>query len=162
MNIDETVDKSKQIKPQTEETQKEEEEETLVLIQFTDLDDANYCEQFSNKFKSIDISNKNPIIQIGNRLYSGEYQNNIGTYLFFEENKPQNSSSNNSAHNLSENIVNSNQQLDSETNNTTTKSSSSSTISSQSAAINFNYFGKSYKKLVLSRLFVEEKKENLN
>lgn len=95
--------------------EKEIEEEHLVLIQFTDLDDAKYCEKFSNQFKSIEITKSNPIIQIGNRLYQGEYQNNIGTYLYFDEKK------------------------------------------SQQSKTEYEYYGKSFKKLILTRLFVEEK-----
>lgn len=91
------------------------EQEILVLIQFTDSDDAKYCEKFSGQFKSIEITKPNPIIQIGNRLYQGEYQNNIGTYLYFEENK------------------------------------------SEDQKTEYDYYGKSFKKLILTRLFVEEK-----
>ena len=101
------------------------EDNTLVLIQFSDLDDAKYCQKFSNEFKTLEIASKNPIIQIGNRLYSGDYINNIGTYLFFEQ------------HDKS---------VPDSTNSTTEKSSHS-----------YNYSGKTFKKLVLNRLFVEEK-----
>lgn len=116
--------------------QKEEEEkETLVLVQFTDLDDANYCQQFSSQLKTIEITSEKPIIQIGNRLYSGEYTNNLGTYLFFEE-KEINSKPEESA------------------------SSSSSSATSENASSEFAYSGKSFKKLVLTRLFVEENSDN--
>ncbi|CAF0904558.1 unnamed protein product [Brachionus calyciflorus] len=101
-------------------SEQEIEKESLVLIQFTDLDDANYCEKFSYKFNTIEITQPNPIIQIGNRVYQGEYQNNIGTYLFFEENKS----------------------------------------NDRAPQANYNYSGKSFKKLVLTRLFVEERKSN--
>jgi hypothetical protein len=123
-----------------EETQKEkEEQETIVLVQFTDSDDANYCQQFSEQFKSIEIDSKNPIVQIGNRFYKGEYINNIGTYLFFEE-KPTSCSSSKASNDLD---------------NTNIQEG----VASGSTSNTFNYFSKSYKKLVLSRLFVEEKKE---
>lgn len=149
MNIDETQEDINLTKVK----EVEEEDETLVLIQFTDLDDANYCEQFSDKFKSIDISNKAPIIQIGNRLYSGEYLNNIGTYLFFEENKP-------NSNNLHNPIANSNQ-ANNISNPSTDSASSTQTNQqpNQKSSDTFNYFGKSYKKLVLSRLFVEERQQ---
>lgn len=110
---------------------KTDEEESLVLLQFTDLDDANYSQQFSSQLKSIDISSANPIIQIGNRLYSGEYTNNLGTYLFFEE-----------------------------------KDKSATTVAAtatKTASTNqFDYSGKSFKKLVLTRLFVEEQRSSAN
>lgn len=100
-------------------------EESLVILQFTDIDDANYSQQFSNKFKTIDIEGKNPIIQIGNRFFKGEYTNNIGTYLFFEQKRP----------NTEESVE-------------TTNSSDS---------VKSAYSGKSFKKLILNRLFIEEK-----
>ena len=120
---------------------KEEDEEQLVLIQFTDIDDANYCQHYSNKFKSIDSQSTNPIIQIGNRFYSGEYINNIGTYLFFEQ-----SSETNPTFRVP-------QQTD------TTEPNSFSIDKSSESDLNFNYSGKSFKKLVLSRLFIEEKEQ---
>ena len=109
---------------ETERSQEIEENESLVVLQFTDPDDANYCHKFSNKFKSLDIGGPNPVIQIGNRLYTGEYINNIGTYLLFEEES------------------------------STLQVSNGEEIPKDP---NFNYTGKTFKKLVLSRLFVEEK-----
>lgn len=129
MNVDDKeLNRREDDKATTQKPQEDEEgdEEALVLLQFTDQDDANYCEQFSQKFKSISIEKKNPIIQIGNRVYSGEYVNNIGTYLFFEEDKESN------------------------------KSQEANNAAADSAKQNFNFFGKSYKRLVLTRLFVEE------
>lgn len=103
----------------------DESDETLVILQFTDIDDANYSQQFSNKFKTIDIESANPIIQIGNRFYKGEYTNNIGTYLFFE------------------------QQQQREQEHPAEDSETSKSV----------YSGKSFKKLVLNRLFIEERKD---
>lgn len=111
----------------------EEEKETLVLVQFTDLDDANYCQQFSSQLKTIEITSEKPIIQIGNRLYSGEYTNNLGTYLFFEEK---------------------------EINPKPEESAAASAATSENASSEFAYSGKSFKKLVLTRLFVEENSDN--
>jgi hypothetical protein len=96
------------------------EEEFLVLIEFTDSNEAKYSQENSDKFKVLEIENKNPIIQIGNRLYSGEYQNNIGTYLFFNQNNSK----------ISE---------EEEIEETT------------------SYSGKTYKKLVLNRLYLKPK-----
>lgn len=103
---------------------KDEQEESLIILQFTDIDDANYTQQFSHNFKTINIDEKNPIIQIGSRFYKGEYTNNGGTYLFFEQNKLK-----------SEEIKNSPDFPHSD------------------------YSGKSFKKLILNRLFIEEKKD---
>jgi hypothetical protein len=103
--------------------QKEEEEKQQVLIQFTDADEASYCEQFISTFEFIDIETKTPILQFGDRLYSGEYVNNIGTFLYFE------------------------------------KTTSTSDKESDHSEINHKYCGKGFKKLALTRLFVEERKE---
>jgi hypothetical protein len=136
---------------QNKEVEVEEEEETFVLIQFTDQDDAKYCQQFSDQFKSIQLDNKNPIIQIGNRLYQGEYENNIGTYLFFEEKSSNNSNNIAASTNINSSLSTSN----SNQNNNNNLTSNTSTPS----ANNYNYFSKSYKKLILNRLFVEEKND---
>lgn len=123
----ESEEKDKQQSDNSKSNTKTDEEESLVLLQFTDLDDANYSQQFSSQLKSIDISSANPIIQIGNRLYSGEYTNNLGTYLFFEE------------------------------------KDKSATAATKTASTNqFDYSGKSFKKLVLTRLFVEEQRSSAN
>jgi len=125
----ESEEKDKQQSDNSKSNTKTDEEESLVLLQFTDLDDANYSQQFSSQLKSIDISSANPIIQIGNRLYSGEYTNNLGTYLFFEE------------------------------------KDKSATVAAKTASTNnsqFDYSGKSFKKLVLTRLFVEEQRSSAN
>ena len=166
------------------------EPETLVLIQFTDIDDASYCEQFIENFKTIEIESKNPIIQIGDRIYTGEYTNNIGTYLFFEQLQQQESTTAQGEQSIlpssdslfsSELRPNSSESAPLETNqkNSATRisqtqpdladpvarsaktgkeqtSSESTAASLQSSS--YKFAGKTYKKLVLSRLFVEEKK----
>jgi hypothetical protein len=99
------------------------EEEFLVLIEFTDSNEAKYSQENSNKFKVLEIENKNPIIQIGNRLYSGEYQNNIGTYLFFNQNNSK---------------ISGEEEEEKEEETT-------------------SYSGKTYKKLVLNRLYLKPK-----
>lgn len=143
-----------------DQTSKEEEAETLVLIQFTDLDDAQYCQHFSNEFKTINIDQSNPIIQIGNRFYTGEYTNNIGTYLFFEESQSNKSSVETS--NTSTSISNESNHSNQEKHNLNKsdkeeKSFSSLSSSSSLSAASSSYFGKTFKKLILTRLFIEER-----
>jgi hypothetical protein len=145
MNIADTRETSKSDEAKKTEGSKHQEgdeaaedDASLVLLQFSDLDDATYCEQFSNKFKSINIESKHPIIQIGNRLYSGEYINNIGTYLFFED-KSQHQ-----------------HQQQPPTQEEYTATTTTTTASNQQQTQDFDYSGKSFKKLVLTRLFVEE------
>ena len=136
------------------------EEETLVLIQFTDFDDAQYCQHFSNQFKTINIEKSNPIIQIGSRFYTGEYTNNIGTYLFFEETQTNNSTDekisstnlNDSNHSNQEKQINNNNNNNFNSNKSD-KEENNFNLSSASSS----YFGKSFKKLILTRLFIEER-----
>jgi hypothetical protein len=130
-----------------------EEEETLVLIQFTDLDDAQYCQHFSNEFKTINIEKTNPIIQIGNRFYTGEYTNNIGTYLFFEETQSNKSSVETSNSSSISNESNHSNQEKHNLNKSDKEEKSFSSLSSTASS----YFGKTFKKLILTRLFIEER-----
>lgn len=133
MNIDEPL----QTKDQPKE-QKIDDEEALVLIQFTDLDDAQYCQHFSSKFKTISIEKSSPIIQIGNRFYTGEYTNNIGTYLFFKEEDKQ-------------------PELITDDDAEGHHSNDNATEPKLKNNNNSTYFGKTFKKLILNRLFIEEK-----
>ncbi len=110
-----------------------ESDETLVILQFTDIDDANYSQHFADKFKTIDIDSANPVIQIGNRFYKGEYINNVGTYLFFEQQQQQEFKEN------------------------TEPGSDKEAVGGESTKS--VYSGKSFKKLVLNRLFIEERKD---
>jgi hypothetical protein len=87
------VDKRKELDNEQEQEQ-EQEQEALVLIEFNDLDEATYCQQNSHKLKSIELDSHQPILQIGNRFYKGEYSNNIGTYLFFEQSQATSSQAN--------------------------------------------------------------------
>jgi hypothetical protein len=112
-------------------------DEFLVLIEFTDSNEAKYSQENSNKFKVLEIENKNPVIQIGNRLYSGEYQNNIGTYLFFNQNST------------------------SEEQDALNCSQTSTASSQQQLATTSSYSGKTYKKLILNRIYIKPKEQNI-
>lgn len=115
--------------------------EYLLLIEFTDSNEAKYAQENSAKFDALDIVTKNPIIQIGNRLYSGEYQNNIGTYMFFEQKEGTPSAATDNEATL----------------NTSTASSNAQTESKSS----YSYYGKSYKKLILTRLYMKPRDETI-
>lgn len=116
-------EKSTEVEETSRQLEENKEDEKLVVVQFTDLDDANYCQHFSDQFSHIDIKSSNPIIKIGERLYSAEYANNLGTFLLFEDKE---------------------------------ESTQQQSDNDKSTA-NFDYTGKTYKKLILTRLFVEEK-----
>jgi hypothetical protein len=139
MNFEEKTENKKR----SEEEEEEVEEESFVLLEFTDLDDANYCQEFNSNFKTLQISSKSPIIQIGNRFYSGQYTNSIGTYLFFDEKK------------LSPAFPSS-QSSEQHNKESTPSESANQTSSAANSNQNFAYFGKSFKKLLLTRLFLEK------
>lgn len=129
-------------------------ENTLVLLEFTDIDDANYCHQFNARFKSIDIESGKPIVQIGNRFYSGEYTNNLGTYLFFEEEEGEQQQQQ-STKSSEPPAAEGESEAAASTNGTATPAGAA-------AKSEYKYTGKSFKKLVLTRLFVEEKRKPLD
>lgn len=157
-----SVDQASRSAKEQEQPQKSHEEEgkqeKLVLIQFTDLDDANYCQQYSHKFQSIDIGAKNPIIQIGNRLYSAEYQNNIGTYLLFEEETAAPAGAVNSDQQAQQHqeAKNSSASQRGVGGGPSSNEDAAHSNSSSSGSSSYSYKGKTYKRLVLNRLFVEE------
>jgi hypothetical protein len=99
--------------------------EFLVLLEFTDSNEAKYSQEYNNNFQIVEVESKNPVLQIGNRLYSGEYMNNIGTYMFFEEQE------------------------------TNTKQD---TFNSQ----RISYKGKTFKKLLLNRIYLDKKSPEEN
>jgi hypothetical protein len=88
---------------------------------------------------SVDINSNNPILRIGSRLYSGQFANNIGTYLLFEE-KPENLqdiAQDKKEINIAEDAI------------------------IQNSVQNFNFSGKTFKKLILNRLFVQQKSSTI-
>ena len=143
MNIEQQNKKSEASNDQ-QKTDTNDNDEALVVLQFTDLDDAQYCQHFSNKFKTINIEQSNPIIQIGSRFYTGEYTNNIGTYLFFEESSSTKTAATSTAHHSNENIsINKNNN-----NINKIKSSKETNLDSSDKADNSAFYGKSFKKIL--------------
>jgi general transcription factor 3C polypeptide 6 len=106
-----------------ENTDNTNETEILILLEFTDSNEAKYSQENNNNFKVLEVESNNPVLQIGNRLYLGEYINNIGTYLFFEERQDQ------------------------------TNSPKPDSLNSQ----RIGYKGKTFKKLLLNRIYLEKK-----
>lgn len=61
-------------------------EESLLLIEFTGNTGDDAINQENNvSMKILGVESEEPIIQIGKQLYRGEYQDSLGTELFFRE-----------------------------------------------------------------------------
>lgn len=63
----------------------EEEEEFLVHVEFDGMLEKDVLDRSQVFFKMIDVEGKNPVMQIGNQTFAGEYRDVVGTALFFEE-----------------------------------------------------------------------------
>ncbi|PSN33522.1 hypothetical protein C0J52_16120 [Blattella germanica] len=63
----------------------EEEEELLVHVEFNGMLERDVLDQDPVFFKMIGVEGRRPIMQIGNQTFAGEYNDIVGTALFFEE-----------------------------------------------------------------------------
>ncbi|PNF13921.1 hypothetical protein B7P43_G09867 [Cryptotermes secundus] len=63
----------------------EEEEEFLVNVEFNGMLEKDILDRSPVFLKMIDVEGKNPVMQIGNQTFAGEYRDIVGTALFFEE-----------------------------------------------------------------------------
>lgn len=66
-------------------SEEEEEEEYLVHVEFDSLLDSDTFEDPNLFFKVIGIDSEKPILQIGDQVFTGTYNDIPGTSLFFEE-----------------------------------------------------------------------------
>jgi len=63
-----------------------EEEETLVMVDLHGVIDSEIFTQDSfNKFKILGVDTERPILQVENFVFTGEYDQTIGTAVIFEE-----------------------------------------------------------------------------
>ncbi|CAL4156312.1 unnamed protein product [Meganyctiphanes norvegica] len=63
-----------------------EEEETLVMVDLHGVIDSEIFSQDSfNKFKILGVDTEQPILQVENFVFTGEYDQTIGTAVMFEE-----------------------------------------------------------------------------
>jgi len=61
-------------------------EESLVLVEFAGNTGDDALNQDNNvSMKILGVESEQPIIQMGKQLYRGEYQDTLGTELFFRE-----------------------------------------------------------------------------
>ena len=63
----------------------ETDEETLVHVHISGVFQEDLCKQKQAKF--IGLDSEEPVVQLGNQVFAGKYQDIVGTALFFEEKK---------------------------------------------------------------------------
>ncbi|XP_030853403.1 general transcription factor 3C polypeptide 6-like isoform X2 [Strongylocentrotus purpuratus] len=63
------------------------EEEHLMLVELTGVLDYQYFAKSDKVCKLLGIGTENPVLQIGNYVFKGEYKKTVGTAVFFEQEK---------------------------------------------------------------------------
>uniref|UniRef100_A0A8D0C3P7 General transcription factor 3C polypeptide 6 n=1 Tax=Salvator merianae TaxID=96440 RepID=A0A8D0C3P7_SALMN len=63
------------------------EEEQLVMVELSGMIDSDFLEKCENKCKILGIDTERPILQIDKYVFAGEYEDTLGFFLVFEENK---------------------------------------------------------------------------
>ncbi|NWH57373.1 TF3C6 factor, partial [Geococcyx californianus] len=63
--------------------------EQLVMVELSGIIDSNFLERCENKCKILGIETERPILQVDRYVFAGEYEDTLGTCVFFEENKEQ-------------------------------------------------------------------------
>lgn len=75
-----------QAKEESETDSEYEEEEATILVELKGVIDSDLLTQMPfEKFKLIGLETDNPILQLNNYCFSGEYDETLGTALIFEE-----------------------------------------------------------------------------
>ncbi|XP_067323192.1 general transcription factor 3C polypeptide 6 isoform X2 [Anolis sagrei] len=70
---------------QEEEVEEEEEEEQLVMVELSGIIDSDFLEKCDNKCKILGIDTERPILQVDRYVFTGEYEDTLGTCMVFEE-----------------------------------------------------------------------------
>uniref|UniRef100_A0A1A7WZ37 General transcription factor IIIC, polypeptide 6, alpha n=2 Tax=Iconisemion striatum TaxID=60296 RepID=A0A1A7WZ37_9TELE len=62
-----------------------EEEEQLVVVELSGIIHSDFLSKCQSKCKILDIDSERPMMQIGQYLFAGEYEDALGTCVAFEE-----------------------------------------------------------------------------
>ncbi|XP_042302345.1 general transcription factor 3C polypeptide 6 isoform X2 [Sceloporus undulatus] len=62
-------------------------EEQLVMVELSGIIDSDFLEKCENKCKILGIDTERPILQVDRYVFTGEYEDTLGTCVVFEENK---------------------------------------------------------------------------
>ncbi|KGL81258.1 General transcription factor 3C polypeptide 6, partial [Tinamus guttatus] len=68
--------------------------EQLVMVELSGIIDSDFLEKCENKCKILGIETERPILQVDRYVFAGEYEDTLGTCLFFEENAEQDAEGN--------------------------------------------------------------------
>ncbi|OXB73983.1 UNVERIFIED_CONTAM: hypothetical protein H355_008842 [Colinus virginianus] len=69
-----------------EREEEDEVEEQLVMVELSGIIDSDFLEKCENKCKILGIETARPILQVDRYVFAGEYEDALGTCVFFEEN----------------------------------------------------------------------------
>ncbi|XP_065591195.1 general transcription factor 3C polypeptide 6 isoform X1 [Cyrtonyx montezumae] len=69
-----------------EREEEDEVEEQLVMVELSGIIDSDFLEKCENKCKILGIETERPILQVDRYVFAGEYEDALGTCVFFEEN----------------------------------------------------------------------------
>ncbi|XP_008119311.1 general transcription factor 3C polypeptide 6 isoform X2 [Anolis carolinensis] len=73
--------------PRDGEEEEEVEEEQLVMVELSGIIDSDFLEKCDNKCKILGIDTERPILQVDRYVFTGEYEDTLGTCVVFEEDK---------------------------------------------------------------------------
>nr|CAG31963.1 hypothetical protein RCJMB04_14h22 [Gallus gallus] len=69
-----------------EREEEDEVEEQLVMVELSGIIDSDFLEKCENKCKILGIETERPILQVDRYVFAGDYEDALGTCVFFEEN----------------------------------------------------------------------------
>ncbi|XP_031466749.1 general transcription factor 3C polypeptide 6 isoform X2 [Phasianus colchicus] len=69
-----------------EREDEDEVEEQLVMVELSGIIDSDFLEKCENKCKILGIETERPILQVDRYVFAGDYEDALGTCVFFEEN----------------------------------------------------------------------------
>ncbi|XP_061085567.1 general transcription factor 3C polypeptide 6 isoform X1 [Conger conger] len=64
-----------------------EEEEQLVVVELSGMINSDFLTKCQGKLKVVGIDTEQPMIQVGNYVFAGEYEDALGTCVIFEESR---------------------------------------------------------------------------
>ncbi|XP_053572301.1 general transcription factor 3C polypeptide 6 [Bombina bombina] len=67
------------------QSEDEEEEEQLVLVELTGIIDSDILKNSDNKCKILGMNTDKPFLQVDKYVFAGEYEDALGTFVIFEE-----------------------------------------------------------------------------
>ncbi|KAM7002540.1 general transcription factor 3C polypeptide 6 [Tautogolabrus adspersus] len=62
-----------------------EEEEQLVVVELSGIINNDFLTKTRGTCKILDIDSEKPMIQVGQYVFAGEYEDTLGSYVLFEE-----------------------------------------------------------------------------